>query len=725
MAHSTPPLRIASFFILAVCILTSSAQSSDDYEWRNVPIGSGGYISGMRFHPLPPHHAYLRTDVGGAYRRNEDSGRLDQLFNLGVELKDYYAVAGIAFVPSDPNSVILAVGRKCTAASSAILVSNDRGENWEIIDVPFYFAANGGRDCSGDSNDKDREGNCIEINPLDHTQLYVGTREEGLWILDLDDPQNPTQIAAADIPHDSNRLSIRNVLFHPVQEELVFIGYAGYGVYMGNTLNGTWEKIDTNLPDLTLTNDLSFSASGNTLYSACKGEGVYRCTDPTTANRNWEQVLNYTGNDVGHLTVTASPHNEGLVMSVQNNWASLDDVKVSQDGGDTWTTKNASLNNIFPWKNSGFGSNPSQLTFHPAPVNANHLYLTAFFGSYQTTNHTTPTIAWSNEFNRGHEEVVATEITAFPEDWGKSVMALSSTDADRLVIANESGIFWEDISDGTGFSESIGTSVVNNTCGAIEFECQGSSEILRDTLINMSVFSNYRPLEADRTMGCVFYYYDQFTGTFHVSTDKGESWCRVNNTLPVVPSIWTHKIDLTSVPGYPGLLFLNFKDQLLKSTDGGQNWTQEPGVDRALLFGFGKERPGENMPALYLFGRVNGDYPSRAYHSWDGGENWTAINVPSEFNIGNPQMMVGDRNTYGQVYIGSGGQGVFVGEYNGSLGCAADINEDGDIDVEDFLVLNSFFGSQCIGCPADIDGDGVVGVNDFVSFNSVFGSPCD
>jgi len=57
--------------------------------------------------------------------------------------------------------------------------------------------------------------------------------------------------------------------------------------------------------------------------------------------------------------------------------------------------------------------------------------------------------------------------------------------------------------------------------------------------------------------------------------------------------------------------------------------------------------------------------------------------------------------------------------------CAGDLNSDNQVDVVDFLILNSAFGTACAECSADITGDGFVDVEDFVMFNSLFGSACN
>ncbi len=56
--------------------------------------------------------------------------------------------------------------------------------------------------------------------------------------------------------------------------------------------------------------------------------------------------------------------------------------------------------------------------------------------------------------------------------------------------------------------------------------------------------------------------------------------------------------------------------------------------------------------------------------------------------------------------------------------CQGDINQDGVVDINDFIMLNSMYGSLCGSCPEDINGDGVVGIDDFIIFNSAFGNTC-
>lgn len=59
------------------------------------------------------------------------------------------------------------------------------------------------------------------------------------------------------------------------------------------------------------------------------------------------------------------------------------------------------------------------------------------------------------------------------------------------------------------------------------------------------------------------------------------------------------------------------------------------------------------------------------------------------------------------------------------VGCASDFNGDGQVDVADFLLFNSAFGSMCDDCPEDLNSDGTVDIADFLMFNSEFGAECE
>ena len=142
--------------ILTVLIFAVSVtvQAYEDYDWASVPIGGGGYTTGMKIHPLNGEKRYYRTDVGGAYRWDAETSRKEQkMFSTN---SSHYSVAGIGLHPKNQDIVYLGVGRDCKTANTAILKSTDGGVNFSPVSivggVQFHFAANWGRTC--DINDR-------------------------------------------------------------------------------------------------------------------------------------------------------------------------------------------------------------------------------------------------------------------------------------------------------------------------------------------------------------------------------------------------------------------------------------------------------------------------------------------------------------------------------------------------------------------------------------------
>ena len=48
---------------------------SSEYEWGNVEIVGGGYTVGLYYNKAEDGLLYARTDIGGAYRMDKETGR--------------------------------------------------------------------------------------------------------------------------------------------------------------------------------------------------------------------------------------------------------------------------------------------------------------------------------------------------------------------------------------------------------------------------------------------------------------------------------------------------------------------------------------------------------------------------------------------------------------------------------------------------------------------------
>ena len=81
-----------------------------------------------------------------------------------------------------------------------------------------------------------------------------------------------------------------------------------------------------------------------------------------------------------------------------------------------------------------------------------------------------------------------------------------------------------------------------------------------------------------------------------------------------------------------------------------------------LAFGFGKAAAGQNYPAIYIAGWVNGIYG--VYRSIDNAVTWEPLGAWPTGSLDIVVTIEGDMNTYGRVYVGFGGSGSAYGQFN-------------------------------------------------------------
>jgi xyloglucan-specific exo-beta-1,4-glucanase len=140
------------------------------YHWTNVKVGAGGYAPNIVFSTAERGLAYLRTDMGGAYRWDAKSARWLPLQDDN-DVPSYMGVESIAADPRDANIVYLAVGMGARLPA-AIMRSGDRGASWHVTPVPFAMGGNEpGRGL----------GERLAIDPQRPATLYFGSRHDGLW----------------------------------------------------------------------------------------------------------------------------------------------------------------------------------------------------------------------------------------------------------------------------------------------------------------------------------------------------------------------------------------------------------------------------------------------------------------------------------------------------------------------------------------------------------------
>src|SRR5215217_2537961 len=141
----------ASTLLLAAVALAApqpatAAVTATPYAWKNVQIVGGGFIPGIVYSPSVSGLVYVRTDIGGAYRRDPGSATWTSITDwIGWDDWGLTGIASLALDPNDGNKVYVAAGTYTNGwdpNNGAILRSSDRGATWARTTLPFKLGGN-------------------------------------------------------------------------------------------------------------------------------------------------------------------------------------------------------------------------------------------------------------------------------------------------------------------------------------------------------------------------------------------------------------------------------------------------------------------------------------------------------------------------------------------------------------------------------------------------------
>ena len=162
------------FAMIALTLVTSTAAAQPvatvPYHWANVKVGAGGYAPNIVFSAAERDLAYLRTDMGGAYRWDSKTRAWIPLQDANT-VSSYMGIESIAPDPINPDIVTMAAGMN-HGQPAAVLRSTDRGATWRVTPVPFAMGGNeAGRGL----------GERLAVDPNRPETLFFGSRHDGLW----------------------------------------------------------------------------------------------------------------------------------------------------------------------------------------------------------------------------------------------------------------------------------------------------------------------------------------------------------------------------------------------------------------------------------------------------------------------------------------------------------------------------------------------------------------
>lgn len=708
----------ASFKTLFTTLLffippTEGLPQSENYTWQNVAMGGGGFVSGIITSRTEQNLMYARTDVGGAYRWDVANARWIPLLDWTAESEvGYQGVESIAIDPAEPNKVYMLVGTSYfNNGKTAILRSADYGNTFSIVEVTSQFKAHG--------NGMGRQnGERLIIDPNNGNILYCGTRWNGLFkstnagstwsrLSGLDVTTTPNENGVSFVVADSASVS-----GGATQRIFAGISQTGSNFYRSDNGGQTFTAISGG-PTSLMPQRAVLASDGNLYITYGNGAGPHgqeSISQPFTTGQVWKyNVSSGSWSDVtpsgvthafGGISVDPSNPNR-LIASTTNAWTSQgnawgDRFYLTTNGGASWTDVIS----------RGFSMDPNGITWISGnaihwsgciefdPFNTQKVWVTSGNGIFQTDDIDATTNVWKFQV-KGLEETVLLDMVGIPNgpvistigDFGgfrhEDVTQYSPTHEphmgtthgvafaslspnvmlrigyEKMYYSEDMGLTWSECNR-TGKNGSVSISAdgkillySHNSASATYRSTDKGNMWTASTGISITWA---RPL-ADPINPLKFYAYNPSSGTFLVSTNGGTSFSVAGS-----PGGGGSKIIRAAHWREGDVWVALYNGGLTRTINSGQAFAKISAVTYCAAVGFGKEAPGKTYPTVFIYGTVNGILG--VHRSTDEGATWIRVNDDAhEYGgPGNGQLIQGDMNVFGRVYMSTVGRGLVYGE---------------------------------------------------------------
>lgn len=699
----------------------SLAQQAAPYAWQSVPFGGGGYVDGFVYHPREKGILYTRTDIGGLYRYDYAAKRwLPLLDHLSRQDGDLMGVLAIALDPANPDRVYAACGLYLNQWSrkGAILRSEDRGQTWQVAELPIHVGGNADGRGSGER---------LVVDPRNPEILYYGSNEDGLW-KSVDGGRSFARTGAA-------LRSFSLIAADPSDASSLWAGTADgqAGLVLSRDGGQSFTPV-AGLPAM-VPQRLAFAPDGSLYVAFAKSEGK-TVVNPNHAVKGavWKRDANsgewrdvtpkgsmpdlsggFSGIDVSRDGVVA--------VSTLNRWYPGDDIYVSHDDGETWTGLQDRARHRpegYPWLadylkgDDGMGHWISDLKFNP--FDPDEMIYGTGYGVWMSRNFTSAKGDQKVDFDFAvsNLEETATLQLVSPAS-GARVMAamgdiagaawddLTRSPSTRLFTPNkennfsvdyaglkpeiivrttanspnngfhsrDGGVTWESFastpyrkpaqgegwrSPGSIAISAGGTALVwaPEKDGAY-YSTDGGKSWQRSSGWPVDSEQTLRPI-ADKVYDRIFYVFDRSRSRILASGDGGAQFNVLVDGLPKFEP-WQNA-QLTVVPGRVRDLWLTTSFGLFHSPDSKSKMVQIRHVDEPWLISFGAPKIKGSYPAIFLWGKVKG--VEGLWRSDDKAASWIRINDDAH-RYGELRAIAGDMAEAGSLYIAPHGRGVMVG----------------------------------------------------------------
>jgi xyloglucan-specific exo-beta-1,4-glucanase len=721
--------RKTLFAVLGLATLTiptfarTKGPDAVPYRWNNVTVGGGGFAPGIVFSTAERGLAYLRTDMGGAYRFDMVARRWVPLQD-GNPVSSYMGVESVASDPIDANVVYLAAGMS-SRGEAAILRSSDRGRNWTTTPVPFRMGGN---------EDGRGLGERLAIDPNQPSDSGAHWAKVTAFPL--------VGLGTPSVPRTAHG-GLSFVLFDKAHPGRMFVASADPGsrhLFRSDNDGATWIVIAGG-PDAAMLPVKAVLGSDDVLtITYANGIGPNGITRGAVwrydvARAHWSDVTPDKRPDApvgGYMGVAVSAQDPRVIaVSTVDRYKPVDTVWRSSDAGAHWDelyTRSTRDVAASPFLKLGgdkadFGHWIAGLAIDPfdanyaAYVTGATMYATASFGAPGT-------MAWK-PWTSGIEQTAIITLTSptagaplisgfgdiggFRHDDLNVSPAMVHTNpyltntnnldyagmAPHVVVrsgnthareapvtlawSGDGGTSWHAVvppnatpaavRDGLAPEKTGDAPIVVSADGLTFVVGTRPALLTRDRGRTWSAPTGL-PIEArvtaDKVDPRTFYAIDSSHHAVLRSDDGGSHFVAVRgrglpaNLAAVKTTNREQQNPLVAAPGRAGVLWLKVGGDLYRSENAGETWTKASADLVVDLYGLGRAAPAAKYPAVYAIGRRNGI--QCVWRSIDGGTRWQRINDDRHQWGLRFRVISGDPKTYGRVYIGTDGRGIVYGD---------------------------------------------------------------
>ena len=640
--------------------------------WNSVKFGGGGYVSGLIFHPTSPHVLYARTDIGGAYRWNQQTSTWTPItdgLGFGAAESRFHGVESIAVDPTNDQLVYMATGMYTFEGNGRLYISSDRGDHWTHVDLPFPIGGNNSGRAMGER---------LMVDPNMPSTLFYGSRTAGLW-KSTDSGQTWAQVSSlatatmsqdqvnavggsamgvelvvydTDVrgPHKGNKHTQGNgtatrTIYAAIAPDYASVAGLSSNMYKSSDGGATWTPVATpvsgyHIPHMVRADDGMFYV----VFTQGKGPGaggparLYKFDGSNWTLLKSEDPTGGTNFGMAGLSVSGSGATTRIALGVSNSWGNWNGqqiVQLSDDAGQTWREIEA--------MNPGVTASGWVDDVEIDPSNADHIMHVHGGGIIETWNASAATPVWSSAIN-GIEETAAIAIATPPAGapyqfinssgdvgaWVDTDLATTPTLGPNLGWSNgnSADMAWSD----PLYMASVG--VVNSTGNAYGYwsgdggKTWASFASLPQGAQNTAGESNIVVTARNKAVWAPANSVPSYT------TDNGATWTQTN--LPPLSPVGINRAyrlvadrqNPNKVYAYNsgGAWWNQWSDttHFWYSTDGGHTFTESAGFKTmgAMLTGFGNTSLAVNPNAEGDLWLADGD---AVFHSTDSGATWTKL----------------------------------------------------------------------------------------------------